>query len=276
MQKTNLRRAIDPRHAKTFDTTELRNEFLIDTLWADDEICLAYTQYDRMIVGGAKPKSGPLTIDAIDQTGTPGWLDRREAVIVSLGQTGTVEADGETYQMGRCDMLYLGMGTGPVTLSGGDDAQFYIISAPAHREIPAQLVTISEANQVPLGSRDTCNERVIYQFVHPDGIESCQIVMGMTKLASGSIWNTMPAHVHERRSEIYLYIDLPEDQNIIHLMGEPDETRHMIVRNEQVVLSPPWSIHSGAGTSAYSFIWAMAGDNMAFTDMDMIAMEDIR
>ena len=275
MLKTNLRRAIDPRHAKTFDTTQLRDEFLIDNLWQDDEICLTYTQYDRMIVGGATPKSGPLTIDGVDQTGTPSWLDRREAVLVNLGTSGTVEAAGKSYDLGRCDMLYLGMGSGAVTVSGAD-ARFYIISAPAHREIAAQLVTIDDANQVPLGSRDTCNERVIYQFVHPDGIESCQIVMGMTKLAPGSIWNTMPAHVHERRSEIYIYLDLPEDQNIVHLMGEPDETRHMIVRNEQVVLSPPWSIHSGAGTSAYSFIWAMAGDNMAFTDMDMVAMEDLR
>lgn len=148
--------------------------------------------------------------------------------------------------------------------------------APAHRAIPAQLVTIDDANQVPLGSRDTCNERVIYQFMHPDGIESCQIVTGMTKPAPGSIWNTMPAHVHERRSEIYFYLDLPDDQNVVHLMGEQEETRHMVVRNEQCVLSPPWSIHSGAGTSAYSFIWAMTGDNMAFSDKDMVAMADLR
>ncbi|MEL6609326.1 MAG: 5-dehydro-4-deoxy-D-glucuronate isomerase [Pseudomonadota bacterium] len=275
MIKTTLRRAIDPRHAKTFDTTQLREEFLIDNLWIEDDVSLTYTQYDRMIVGGAWPKSGPLTIDAVDQTGTDGWLDRREAVLVNLGTSGTVEAAGESYDLGRCDMLYLGMGSGAVTVSGAD-AKFYIISAPAHREIPAQLATIDQANQVPLGSRDSCNERVIYQFVHPEGIESCQIVMGMTKFGAGSIWNTMPAHIHERRSEIYIYIDLPEDQNIIHLMGEPDETRHLVVRNEQAVLSPPWSIHSGAGTAAYSFIWAMAGDNMAFTDMDMVPMEALR
>ena len=275
MLKTNLRRAIDPRHAKTMDTTELRSEFMIENMFEADKVNLTYTQYDRMIVGGATPTSGPLTIDAVDQTGTASWLDRREAVLVNLGTDGTVEAAGETYTLGRCDMVYIGMGSGPVTVSG-KDAHFYIVSAPAHRKIAAQLVTIDDANQVPLGSRDTCNERVIYQFVHPDGIESCQIVMGMTKLAPGSIWNTMPAHVHERRSEAYIYIDLPDDQNVVHLMGEPDETRHMIVRNEQGVLSPPWSIHSGAGTSAYSFIWAMAGDNMAFTDMDMVPMEDLR
>ena len=275
MLKTNLRRAIDPRHAKTMDTTELRAEFLIDDLFQDDKVCLTYSQYDRMIVGGATPKSGPLTIDGVDQTGTPSWLDRREAVLVNLGTSGTVEAAGQSYELGRCDMLYLGMGSGAVTVSGSD-AHFYIISAPAHREIPARLVTIDDAAQVPLGARDTSNERVIYQFVHPAVMESCQIVMGMTKLGTGSVWNTMPAHYHERRSEAYLYLDLPQDQNIVHLMGEPDETRHMILRNEQAVLSPPWSIHSGAGTSSYSFIWAMAGDNVDYTDVDMVAMEDLR
>ena len=275
MLKTNLRRAIDPRHAKTFDTTALRDEFLIENLWVKDAVQLTYTQYDRMIVGGACPTSGPLTIDGVDQTGTPSWLDRREAVLVNLGTDGQVEAAGETYQMGRCDMLYLGMGSGAVTVSG-PDARFYIISAPAHRAIPARLITIKDAVQVPLGGRDTSNERVIYQFVHPAAMESCQIVMGMTKLGTGSVWNTMPAHYHERRSEAYLYLDLPADQNVVHLMGEPDETRHLIVRNEQAVLSPPWSIHCGAGTSSYSFIWAMAGDNVDYTDVDMVAMEDMR
>ena len=275
MLKTNLRRAIDPRHAKTMDTGELRAEFLIDDLFQDDKVSLTYSQYDRMIVGGATPKTGPLTIDAVDQTGTPSWLDRREAVLVNLGTSGTVEAGGKSYDMGRCDMLYLGMGSGAVTVSGSD-ARFYIISAPAHRAIPARLVTIDDAAQVPLGDRDTSNERVIYQFVHPAVMESCQIVMGMTKLGTGSVWNTMPAHYHERRSEAYLYLDLPEDQTVVHLMGEPDETRHMILRNEQAVLSPPWSIHCGAGTASYSFIWAMAGDNVDYTDVDMVAMETLR
>lgn len=275
MLKTNLRRAIDPLRAKTMDTAELRANFLIDDLFQDDEVCLTYTQYDRMLVGGAVPKAGPLTIDAVDQTGTPSWLDRREAVLVNLGTAGTVEAAGSQYELGRCDMLYLGMGSGAVTVRGAD-ARFYIISAPAHREIPARLVTIEDAAQVPLGDRDTSNERVIYQFVHPAVMESCQIVMGMTKLGTGSVWNTMPAHYHERRSEAYLYLDLPEDQTVMHLMGEPDETRHMILRNEQAVLSPPWSIHCGAGTSSYSFIWAMAGDNVDYTDVDMVAMEDLR
>lgn len=275
MTNTQLRRAIDPRHAKSMDTTELRNEFLIENLFEADQINLTYSQYDRMIVGGATPTSGPLTIDAVKETGTASWLDRREAVLVNLGTDGKVEAGGEIYDMGRCDMLYLGMGNGPVTVSG-ENAHFYIISAPAHREIPARLVTIEDAAQVPLGTRDTSNERVIYQFVHPAVMESCQIVMGMTKLGTGSVWNTMPAHYHERRSEAYIYIDLPDDNSVVHIMGEPNETRHMIVRDEQAVLSPPWSIHCGAGTSSYAFIWAMAGDNVDYTDVDMVAMEDLR
>lgn len=275
MLKTQLRRAIDPRHAKTMDTTGLRDEFLIDDLFQADVVRLTYSQYDRMIVGGAMPRSGPLILDAVAETGTPSWLDRREAVLVNLGTDGRVESGGESHAVGRCDMLYLGMGSGPVTMSGAD-ARFYIISAPAHRAIPARLVTIEDAAQVALGTRDTSNERVIYQFVHPAVMESCQIVMGMTRLGTGSVWNTMPAHRHERRSEAYLYLDVPEGQSVVHIMGEPEETRHMILRNEEAVLSPPWSIHCGAGTSSYSFIWAMAGDNVDYTDVDMVAMEVLR
>lgn len=275
MQTTKIRRAIDPRHAKSMDTVELRNEFLIDDLFIPDHINLTYSQYDRMIVGGATPATGPLTIDKVSETGTPSWLDRREAVLVNLGHRGKVEANGQTFELECHDMLYLGMGSGAVVLSG-NDARFYIVSAPAHREIPVRLVTIEDAEKVELGARDTSNERVIYQFVHPSVMESCQIVMGMTKLGTGSVWNTMPAHHHERRSEAYIYVDIPEDNAVFHFMGEPHETRHIIVRNEQAVLSPPWSIHCGAGTSCYSFIWAMAGDNVDYTDIDMVEMADLR
>jgi len=275
MLKTQLRRAIDPRHAKTMDTSALRAEFLMEDLFQPGEVHLTYSQYDRMIVGGAMPSNGALTIDLVKETGTPSWLDRREAVLVNLGTSAQVEAGGTTYDLARCDMLYLGMCSCPVTMSG-DDARFYIVSAPAHREIPARLVTIEDAAKIELGARETANERVINQFVHPDVMETCQLVMGMTQLGTGSVWNTMPTHTHERRSEAYLYIDLPQDHTVIHLMGEPDETRHLVVRNEQAILSPPWSIHSGAGTTNYSFIWAMAGDNVDYTDMDMVAMEDLR
>ncbi|MEF3048961.1 5-dehydro-4-deoxy-D-glucuronate isomerase [Pseudotabrizicola sp. L79] len=274
MLNTQLRRAIDPRHAKTMGTQDLRAEFLIEDLFLADTVQLVYSQYDRMIVGGALPASGPLTIDKVAETGTPSWLDRREVVLVNLGTAGVVQVRGASYALGRYDMLYLGMGAGPVTVSG-PDARFYLLSAPAHQAIPDRLITIDQAKQVALGGRDTSNERIIYQFVHPAVMESCQIVMGMTKLATGSVWNTMPAHWHERRSEAYLYLDLPEDQTVLHLMGEPDETRHLIVRNQQAVLSPPWSIHCGAGTSSYSFIWAMAGDNLDYTDVDMVAMGDL-
>lgn len=276
MQETILRRAIDPRHAKMMDTTELRAEFLLAELFKPGTVHLAYSQYDRMIVGGAVPSDGPLIIDHVADTGTASWLDRREATLVNVGEgDGTVEVGDESFTLGRCDMLYLGMGSGPVTVSG-KGARFYVLSAPAHRAIPARLITIDDAAQVPLGARDTSNERVIYQFVHPAVMESCQLVIGLTKLGPGSTWNTMPAHLHERRSEAYLYIDLPEGQNVIHLMGEPSETRHLVVRNEQAVLSPPWSIHCGAGTANYSFIWCMAGDNVDYTDVEMVGMGDLR
>ncbi len=275
MLKEQLRRAIDPRHAKGMDTAELRNEFLVEQLFEADTINITYTQYDRMIIGGAMPTNGPLTLEKITQTGTPNWLDRREAVLVNLGTDGVVEAGGETYQVGNGEMVYLGMGTGTVTMSG-EASKFYIISAPAHRAIPARHITINDAKRLDLGARETSNERTIYQFVHPDVMESCQIVMGMTKLAQGSVWNSIPTHTHERRCEAYCYFGLPKDNFIVHMMGEPQETRHLIVHNEQAVVSPPWSIHCGSGTSAYGFIWAMAGDNVDFTDMDVVEMEDLR
>lgn len=275
MLNTEIRQSIDPRHAKGLDTDGLRNEFLMDSLFRDNEINLVYSHLDRMIVGGAVPASGPLTLDKVDETGTPGFLDRREGTFVNVGEPGTIEIGGESRAIGRCDMLYVGMGAGPVTMSG-DGARFYILSAPAHRTLPTRLVTIEDAAKVELGGRDNSNERVINQFVHPAVMESCQLVVGMTQLASGSIWNTMPAHVHDRRSEAYLYIDLPENDRVFHFMGEPNETRHLVISNEQGILSPGWSIHSGAGTAAYSFIWAMAGDNVDYTDVDMVAMEDLR
>jgi len=273
---TETRQSIDPRHAKTLDTDGLRAEFLIETLFADRQVNLVYSHLDRMIVGGAVPGTSSLEIDKVVETGTPSFLDRREATFVNVGEgKGQIEVDGETHALGRCDMLYVGMGSGPVTLTG-DGARFYILSAPAHKHFPTRLVTIDDAAKVPLGSRENGNERVINQFVHPAVMESCQLVIGMTQLASGSIWNTMPAHVHDRRSEAYLYIDLPEEHRVFHLMGEPTETRHLVLKNEQAILSPGWSIHSGAGTSAYSFIWCMAGDNVDYTDVEMVAMEDLR
>ena len=275
MIKTRTRQAIDPRHARGMDTTELREEFLIDSAFVAGEINLVYSHYDRMIVGGAVPAGGPLTLDAVAETGTPGFLDRREATLVNIGEPGRVEVGGDVHELGRCDMLYVGMGSGEIVMSG-EGARFYLLSAPAHRHFPTRPVTIEDAVKVPLGTREAGNERVINQFVHPTVMESCQLVIGMTRLASGSIWNTMPAHVHDRRSEAYLYLDLPEDARVMHFMGEPNETRHLVMKNEQAVLSPPWSIHSGAGTAAYSFIWCMAGDNVDYTDVDTVAMDELR
>ncbi|MCM2475097.1 5-dehydro-4-deoxy-D-glucuronate isomerase [Rhizobium sp. CG5] len=273
MLSVEIRHAIDPQTAKTFDTTELRDNFHVGDIFRSGEITLIYTHYDRMIVGGAVPDGASLVLDEVKPCGTASILGRREMVIVNIGGPGTVKADGD-YAMAKGDMLYLGMGAGPVTFSG--EGRFYILSAPAHHTYPSRLIKIGEAANVTLGSAETSNERTIYQFVHPDVMKSCQIVVGMTKLKSGSIWNTMPAHVHDRRMEAYLYFDLPETARVFHMMGEPDETRHMVLKNEEGAISPPWSIHSGAGTSAYTFIWAMAGDNVDYKDVEMVSMETLK
>jgi 4-deoxy-L-threo-5-hexosulose-uronate ketol-isomerase len=220
------------------------------------------------------PAGKALTLDKVAEAGTPSLLDRREMVVVDIGGDGTVSAAGQTHAMTKGDMLYLGMGSGPVTFSG--DGRFYILSAPAHATHPTRLIKIAEAAQVKLGSPEASNARTIYQFVHPDVMKACQLVVGLTRLEPGSVWNTMPAHVHDRRMEAYLYIDLPETARAIHLMGEPSETRHLVLANEEGAISPPWSIHAGAATSAYTFIWAMAGDNVDYKDVDMVAMETLR
>ncbi len=273
MLTVETRHAIDPVAARSFDTEALRAHFHLAALFRDGEIRLVYSHYDRMTVGGAVPHGGSLTLDEVKEAGTPSFLDRREMVVVNIGGPGTVAA-GETFAMERGDMLYLGMGAGPVTFSG--EGRFYILSAPAHTTYPSRLVRIAEAARVELGARETSNERVIHQFVHPDVMPSCQLVVGMTKLATGSVWNTMPAHVHDRRMEAYLYIDLAPSARVFHMMGEPDEIRPLVIANEEGALSPPWSIHCGAGTTNYTFIWAMAGDNVDYRDVEMIDMQDLR
>jgi 4-deoxy-L-threo-5-hexosulose-uronate ketol-isomerase len=210
----------------------------------------------------------------MDETGTPNFLDRREMGILNIGDTGDVSVSGKTYTLERGELLYIGMGAGAVEFSGA--GRFYITSSPAHRTCPTKLIKPAEARRVEMGSRDTANERVIIQFLHPAVCETCQLSMGYTQFAAGSLWNTMPAHVHDRRMEAYLYFDVPEDSRVFHFMGKPEETRHIVMANEQAVISPPWSIHCGAGTAAYTFCWAMAGDNADFTDMDMVAMDDLR
>ncbi|WP_340160231.1 5-dehydro-4-deoxy-D-glucuronate isomerase [uncultured Hoeflea sp.] len=274
MLTVETRHAIDPATAKGLDTAGLRSHFHASGIFADGEIRLVYTHYDRLILGGAVPGTGKLTLDQVKECGTASILDRREMGILNIGDSGTVSAGGTDYTVNKGDVLYLGMGSGPVTFSG--PGKFYILSAPAHRSCPSKLIRIEDARRVEMGSAETSNERVILQFLHPEVADSCQLLMGYTQFASGSVWNTMPAHLHDRRMEAYLYFELGPEQRVFHIMGQPDETRHIVMANEEAVISPPWSIHCGAGTGAYTFCWAMAGDNVDFTDMDMVAMGDLR
>ena len=274
MLSVETRHAINPEAAKRMDTAELRRHFHIGALFATGEIRLVYTHYDRMIVGGAVPAGETLTLDAVKECGTPSILDRREMAVVNIGGSGTVAAGGETFGMERGDVLYLPMGAGAIRFGGA--GRFYILSAPAHRAYPARLIKIGEAATVKVGAQETSNDRTIYQFVHPAVMTSCQLVVGMTKLWNGSVWNTMPAHLHDRRMEAYLYFDMTGDQRVFHFMGEPHETRNLVMKNEDAVVSPPWSIHCGAGTGSYTFVWAMAGDNVDYKDVEMVAMDTLR
>lgn len=271
------RYAIDPLAGSAMGTDELRANFHIADLFQPGRISLTYTHYDRMIVGGAMPAGAALALEAIKPTGTTNFLDRRELIAVNVGGAGKVVVDGQSRGVGTRDMIYVGMGTKTVAFESDksdEPAKFYMLSAPAHQTYPTKVIKIGDAKRLDLGSQATSNERSIFQF--SAAIETCQLVVGMTQLAPGSVWNTMPCHVHDRRMEAYLYFDLPETARVFHFMGEPDETRHVVMKNEEAVLSPGWSIHSGAGTSNYAFIWAMAGDNVDYTDVDPVAIEDLR
>ncbi len=270
----DIRFAIDPVSAATMNTEELREHFLVDDLFAEGQVNWTYTHYDRMAVGGAVPGGQSLALEAIKPTGTANFLDRRELIAANIGAAGTISVDGTEHAVGPRDMLYIGMGARDVRFSGAG-AKFYLLSAPAHASHPTTLIRQSDAKRLEMGSQETANERTIYQFVNADSVKTCQLVVGLTSFAPGSVWNTMPAHVHDRRMEAYLYFDLKPDAFVVHLMGEPDETRHLIVRNEQAVISPPWSIHAGAGTGSYTFIWAMAGDNIDYADAEKVGMDEL-
>lgn len=275
----DIRFAIDPVSAGTMNTDELRENFLIDDLFSTGCVNWTYTHYDRMAVGGAMPVGSALALETIKPTGTASFLERRELIAANVGGAGTITVDGTGHAVGPRDMLYVGMGARDVrfaSASADAPAKFYLLSAPAHASHPTKLIRQADAKRLDLGSQETANERSIYQFVNADSVRTCQLVVGLTSFAPGSVWNTMPAHVHDRRMEAYLYFDLKPDAFVVHLMGEPDETRHLIVRNEQAVISPPWSIHSGAGTGAYTFIWAMAGDNVDYTDVEKVGMDELR
>ncbi|MCV6825424.1 MULTISPECIES: 5-dehydro-4-deoxy-D-glucuronate isomerase [Halocynthiibacter] len=274
MLTVETRHAIHQDHAKTMDTDNLRKNFLAEGMFKDGEIRLVYTHYDRFVLGGAVPNGAELVIDKVEETRTATFLERREMGIVNIGETGTVSAAGETWTLDRGDVLYLGKGAGAVTFGG--QGRFYITSAPAHETHPNKLVKLEDAAKVEMGEAETSNKRVIYQFIHPLVMESCQLVLGYTQLLDGSVWNTMPSHVHDRRMEAYLYWGMDEASRVMHFMGEPQETRHLVVGNEEATISPPWSIHSGAGIGSYTFIWAMAGDNVDYTDMDFVQPSELR
>ncbi|WCF06445.1 5-dehydro-4-deoxy-D-glucuronate isomerase [Paenibacillus thiaminolyticus] len=275
-----IRYACHPEGAKGYDTSRLREEFLIEKLFIDNEIQMVYSHVDRYITGGVLPTTKTVKLEAdAKEMGADYFLERREIGIINVGGEGVITVDGVAYDMEPRDCLYIGMGSKDVTFASKEaarPARFYFNSTPAHKTYPTEKVAISKATPQHLGSLSSSNERTIYKYIHRDGVQSCQLVMGMTLLKPNNMWNTMPCHTHNRRSEVYFYFDMPEDGVVFHLMGEPQETRHVVVRNEQAIISPSWSIHSGVGTSSYTFIWGMAGENQTFEDMDMVDMKDLK
>ena len=279
----DIRYSTGPNDVKRYTTEELRKEFLIQNLYQPDTVQAVYSHVDRMVVLGILPVKETVPIDkGIDiwgNFGTQYFLERREAGVFNLGGPGVIVADGESFDLGFEDCLYITKGTRTVTFASKDEsnpARFYLVSAPAHKVCKTTFLSFADANKRPCGAEETANKRVINQFIHPDVLETCQLSMGLTQLAPGSVWNTMPAHTHERRMEVYTYFNLPEGNVVFHMMGQGQETRHIVMQNYDAVISPSWSIHSGCGTAAYTFIWAMGGENQAFDDMDNIAVTDMR
>lgn len=279
MTSITVRQAVGLAEARAFDTAGLRRNFLIEDLFAPGEVRMTYTHYDRTVIGAAIPTHAALPLVTSKPIGSDPFLKRREMGVFNIGGSGTVSLDGDVYELGTNDCLYVPMGVDDIAFASGDasdPARFYFISVPAHKRHEARRIKPDEANRLDLGSPEDSNQRVLRQYIHPDICASCQLVMGMTLLETGSVWNTMPCHTHDRRSEVYLYFDMAPQTRVFHFMGEPEETRHLVVANEQAVISPGWSIHCGSGTARYGFIWAMAGDNQDFTDMDMVTMETLR
>ena len=279
----DIRYSCNQRDFKRYTTEETRNEFLIEKLFVPDEVVAVYSHVDRMVTLGIMPVSDTVAIDkGIDvwkNFGTHFFLERRECGMFNVGGAGSVTVDGKVYELGYKDCLYITRGAKEVTFASDHPAQpakFYIVSAPAHTSYETRLIRIADAAKKPCGAAETSNKRVINQFIHPDVLKTCQLSMGMTVLEPGSVWNTMPAHTHERRMEVYFYFEVPENEVVFHFMGEGTETRHIVMLNEQAVISPSWSIHAGAGTSNYTFIWAMGGENQAFDDMDGIPTTELR
>lgn len=268
-----------PDDFKNYDTTRIRKEFLVQKLMEPGKVNLVYSVIERFIVGGAVPLITPLKLESIDPLKAAFFCERREAGIINVGGDGVILVDGNAYEMKFKDALYIGKGSREVIMKSKDSANpahFYINSAPAHKAYPVKKVSLEDANKLYLGSLQTSNERTINQLLISTAVETCQLQMGMTELKPGSVWNTMPPHLHSRRNEVYFYFDVPEGQAICHFMGQPDETRHIWLQNEQAVISPNWSIHSAAGTSNYCFIWGMAGENLDYSDMDVIKPTELK
>jgi 4-deoxy-L-threo-5-hexosulose-uronate ketol-isomerase len=272
------RYASSPQAVKQYDTKQLRDEFLIEDLMQNGKIKFVYTHYDRYMVGGAVPTTD-LKLETIDSLKADYFLERRELGIINVGGDGSVLVDGKTFKINYKDALYIGRGAKDIIFKSDDakhPAKLYMNSAPAHKVYPTKKTSLAEANKIELGSLETANHRTVNQMIIGGIITTCQLQMGMTELKTGSVWNTMPAHVHDRRMEIYFYLDIPENQAVCHFMGQPQETRHIWMHNHQAIISPPWSIHSGSGTSNYTFIWGMAGENLDYNDMDVAKITDLR
>lgn len=274
-----VRQAVHPDQAKSLDTTALRDNFLVETVFQPGEVRFTYSHFDRILFGGIVPTEKPLSLEPSPVLATEYFLKRREFGLINLGGAGTGTIDGKGFNLGPRDGLYIGMGAREVSFSsdnGKDPARFYCVSTTAHQAYPTVHIPFSDAQPVQLGSNEQSNARTIYQYVHPKVLTSCQLAMGMTLLEPENVWNTMPCHTHDRRMEVYFYFNMNPEAVVFHLMGPPEETRHIVMRNEQAVISPNWSIHSGVGTDSYTFIWAMAGENQEFTDMDAVPMQALK
>jgi 4-deoxy-L-threo-5-hexosulose-uronate ketol-isomerase len=277
----DIRQPIHSEHARTLDTAGLRRHFLVDALFVPEQATLTYSQIDRIIVGGIHPVRQPVRFapELGKQTGTDFFLQRRELGLINIGGDALVEVDGKRYEVAGREALYVGQGARELefrSLDASKPAKLYFNCAPAHTHYPNKKITLAEASPETLGDAKTSNRRTIHKFIVPDVLPTCQLLMGMTQLEPGSLWNTMPCHTHDRRMEVYFYFDMAADGVVFHMLGEPTETRHLVVRNEQAVISPSWSIHSGVGTQAYTFIWGMVGENQVFKDMDHVAMTTLR
>ncbi len=278
MTNSKFRYATNPIDASKYGTNELREHFLIEDLFVDDQIQLTYSMYDRYIVGGVKPVNSSLLLESIEHLKSENFLDRRELGIINVGGSGAVSVDGVEYNLDKKEALYVAKGAKEVVFLASENSQplFYINSAPAHKEFTTKKIGKDEAEVIELGDEKYANKRILNKLIVNSIVETCQMQMGITELVEGNVWNTMPAHTHNRRMEAYFYFDLEEGQTICHFMGEPQNTRHIFMQNNQAVLSPEWSIHSGAGTSNYSFVWGMAGENLDYSDMDVCAPNDLK